>query len=373
MPVPTIESVFPSDNSLGVVIGTQVFVIFSDEIDISSIPGSFVVEALIPSIWTGPDMVLLDRPDTEETENILESPSFKGIVQGVYTTEYLDSGGTTVSGPDTSGLGSGNTTFKHKVIFTPNHLLSPSTQYRVYLGGDEDLSDNVNIGVSSRTVFDAAKGLNTGDGDLVPSGGYRGTVDDRFVFEITNSGSFGVAQYEWYRESESFVIRTGYVSKSSLTLNGGEGLVVNWSGLSATPFVLGDTFSVQVRSPVYMEESFTWVFTTGSGNIIGLPSGTSTSPLGDIGVAVPAALEVVSVSPDIRESGVSLDTNVIAITFNKAIYADSVTDLDFDIVALSVNGDSSISSLGRISKILRVNDKTIYAILQSPNTPIRTS
>jgi len=363
MPI-TVESVFPSDGSVGVVIGAQITVIFSVEVDITTLPGNFIVEGPDTDRITGPDMGLWDRPETLVTENILESPNFMGIVQGTYSTQLLDSVGNVVSVVDTSGASGGDTVYKHKVTFAPSHIMSPTTDYTVYLTGDEDVTDSFNSGIATRTVFDPVKGANLGSGDIEPAGGYTGS-DDIFRFRITTGGTFGIAEYEWWRDSDTLTVRTGIVSQQQLNLNSGEGLAISWSGTEATPFVVGDTFSVQVREPIYMDDLYSWTFTTGSGAIQSLPSSTSTSPIGTVGAALDLGLQVVSVEPDIRATNVALDTRVIKITFNKDVDPTTVTDGSIHIEALPVNGNTTIPSNGDIMKILRIDENVVYAILQS--------
>lgn len=366
---PVIESVFPSSGATGVVVGAPVWVIFDVEVDESTIPGNFMVEGPDQDTWTGPDMALWDRPDTIETEFIPDSPDFKGIVQGVFTFEYLDTNSQTVSGvSSTSGVGSAGSIYKQKVTFTPTNILSPTTPYTVYISGDEDATDEINVGISTRTVFDSSKGLNSGDGDIVGIGGYTGDVDDVLRFEITTAGSFGAAEYEWYRDSESLFVRTGTVSAQRFTLPGSDGVCVEWEGTSTTPFQVGDTFSIVLRPPVYMDTSSYWSFTTGSGNITAVGTDTSTSPIGTIGSVIDAGLEIISLTPDIREN-VLTSTNVITIEFNKDIDASTVTDSTIEIWSLPVNGDPSIGSERRLMKILRVEDNKIYAILQTGEDP----
>jgi len=368
MPTPAVDTIYPSDRATGVIIGTPIIVIFDDEIDVTTLPGGFMIEGPDTDRWTGPDMALYDLPDTDETENILDSPNFKGIVQGTFSYELLDQDGVSVSALDYSGLGSGDTSYKHKITFTPTHILSPLTAYTVYLSGDEDLTDSINTGISTRTVFSPQAGTNIGDGMLVASGGYTDTVDDVFRFTITSTGNFGIAEYSWYRDSASHIVRTGTVSKLSLVLLGGDDLEISWTGLDSAPFVIGDTFTLQVRTPVYMESSYSWTFTTGSGSITSLPTSASTSPIGISG-SISEPLQIISIVPDTRDTNVSTGTRVIKITFNKPVDEDTVTDKSIIINALPVNGDSSIAASGYISKIIRVESNVVYLIMQSGDNP----
>lgn len=369
MTSPVIQSVYPADNQDGIIVGTPIWIIFDREIDINTLSANFLVEGPDTDRWTGPDLGLYDLPDTPATEHILDSPNFRGIVQGTFSAELLDEDNNTVSTLDTSGLGSGLTTYKHKITFTPTNILSPLTDYIVYITGDENSSDGINTGIATRTVFDPVKGSNVGEGDLVPTGGYKGTVDDVFHFEITTTGGIGTAKYEWYKESQPSVIRTGTCSTRSVTLAGSNGISIVWSAESSTDFQVGDTFSFQVRKPYYLTSSYSWTFTTGSGNITTLPLSTSTSPIGGLGVSASVPLQVVGVSPSVRETNVELDSQVIKIEFNKDLDSTTISDLLVKVESLPVNGDMSIAHYGEMNKILRVEDNFLYIILQSGEDP----
>ena len=364
MPGPSVESVSPANNSIGNVLGIYIDVVFDREVDETSLAGNFIVEGPDTDRVTGPDMILWDRQDTEATENILDSPAFQGIVQGTFSLELLDEDNVSVSTLDTVGGSGGETLYKHRVRFTPNTILSPITKYTVYVSGDEDSTDGINHGICTRTVFSPSKGLNSGNGDIVVSGGYTGTRDDIFRFRITKTGSYGVAEYEWYKDSDELTVRTGIVSRHSKILTAGDGVSIYFTGEETTPFIINDTFSVVVRPPIYMTSTYSWSFTTGSGNIISPPNTSSYSPVG-LGTDLSTSLQVISVSPDIRNTNTDLHTKVIKICFNKNINAETVTDRSVKIESFSVNGDESIPYLGEISKILTVKDNCIYAVLQS--------
>ena len=173
MAAPTIESVNPGDGQTGVVLGTPITVIFDREIDPTTVARAFLVEANDSDRWTGPDMIMWDRALTPEPDFYLDSPGFKGILEGTFTFEKLTNAGVSTSSetydPSTSA-------FKTKVVFTPTKILAPGVQFRVYVAGDENSSDDVRIGIASRTVGDRELGTVLGDGDASFEGGYTGTL-----------------------------------------------------------------------------------------------------------------------------------------------------------------------------------------------------
>ena len=117
MAVPTIESVFPANLASGVVLGTPIEVVFSTEIDTTTVARAFLIDGPDSDRWTGPDMIVWDRDVTPDVADYyLDSPGYQGIVQGTFTYEKLNAGGDSVSSPTYSP---GSTAFKTKVIFTP--------------------------------------------------------------------------------------------------------------------------------------------------------------------------------------------------------------------------------------------------------------
>jgi hypothetical protein len=164
-----IESVFPSSGASGVPVGVPIFVIFDEEIDPTTVGRAFLIEGPDTDRWTGPDLQLFDRPVTPEPEYFLDSPDYKGIVQGTFSITKLDTDGNTVT--DATYSYGGAAAFKNKVTFTPTDVLSPSTEYTVVVSGDELDTDDIKVGLATRTVYDTQLGANTGDGEVVFSGG----------------------------------------------------------------------------------------------------------------------------------------------------------------------------------------------------------
>ena len=352
MAAPTVESVNPANTQTGVVLGSPVTIIFDSEIDTSTVGRAFILEGADSDRWTGPDMILFDRPTTAVPDYYLDSPGYKGIVQGTFEYTKLDALGASVSSPTYDPSAS---TFKTKLVFTPDNVLAPGVEYRVYVAGDESSVDDIRIGIASRTVGDAELGANLGAGLAVFSGGFTGTSANQYVVQIVVAGAAGVAKYNWWRTSNPLLIRTGTVSENEVLL--GEGVYLSFTG---SDFQVGDQHSCRVDVPEYMTTTSTFTFTTGTGNITTVPTTTSTSIIGDVGVPVAATVFAVSESsPADLATNVSRARRTFTITFTNTL-ASSITEeqVIVDILpALGVYNGSVAQE--NVPKILSVSGNTL--------------
>jgi hypothetical protein len=351
--MPSIESVFPSADSAGVPVGAPIWVIFDEEIDPTTIARAFIVTGPDTDRWTGPDLQLFDRPATPDPEYFLDSPDYTGIVQGTFEVVKLD-GADQETDDETYGYGV-PASYRSKVIFTPDDVLSATTEYTVIVSGDELDTDDVKVGIASRTVYDVQLGTNTGSGTVTLSGGYDGVIDDEYVIEITTPGDIGTAEYRWYRTSDPLTVRTGTTSSNSQLLDDNVYIVCGGSD-----FDTGDTFRVAVRPPAYMSGSSTWSFTTGSGAIQEVPASTSTSVLGDVGaISVDTTpFKVTETDPEHLASQVPLNTNEMTIDFTDSLDADTVTQESVKVYLHPVRGGftgNPVEDIGEIPKILEVS------------------
>lgn len=352
MAIPTIESVFPANLQAGVVLGVPIEVVFDTEIDPTTVARAFILDGPDSDRWTGPDMVLWDRDVTPDVADYyLNSPGYQGIVQGTFTYEKLTTLDALTASPTYSP---GVSAFKTKVIFTPTTVLGASTTYTVHVAGDESSVDTVRVGVASRTVGDTELGSNLGAGTAVFRGGYTGTTSNQYVVQIAVAGAPGTGQYSWWRTSNPLDIRTGTVSGQEVHLTAG--VYLSFVG---TDFRVGDTFTANVSAPQYMVNSSTWTFTTGSGSITTVPSSTSTSVLGDVGVPVaPTVFGVASSNPISGAIEVDPTTRTFTITFTKNL--GTVTPDQVVVNLLPVLGAyfGNAAQLN-VPKILSVNGKVL--------------
>lgn len=352
--MPTIENVFPSASAEGVVVGAPIFVIFDEEIDPTTVARAFLVEGPDTDRWTGAALQLFDRPATPEPEFFLDSPDYQGIVQGTFEIQKLDPSGNVIT--DATYSYGGSPAFRSKVIFTPDDVLSALTEYIVIVSGDELDTDDIKVGIGSRTVFDTQLGSNTGDGEATFTGGYTGTLADEIVVEIVIAGDIGTATYRWYKTSDVLTIRTGITSANEVLLD--DGVFLNFAG---TGFDSGDEFRVNLRPAQYMSGSSTWTFKTGSGSIQTVPSSTSTSVLGDVGASSvdTTPFEVVETNPPHLASQVPLYKNEIIVDFTDPVDPATITQDSVTVEVHPVRGPytgNSTEDIGEVPKVLELSN-----------------
>jgi hypothetical protein len=344
--------VYPASDAVGVVIGDQVKVTFDMEMDEDSInTGTFVVSGVSNDFIFGPDYNPLDEPGVDE-EDILSSPGTSTYVRGVITFKRVDENGYEVTTRDTTGDG---TLYRTQAIFTPSVPLQPNITYTVLLAGDESSTDDVDVGVSARTVFDTVNFSVAGTGRLTFGGGYTGAgiYRDTYVVEVIKAGAPGTAEYVWYKESAPASPGYGVTSVGRRTLSDGVYITADPDG----SFRVGDTFKVVVTSPERLEDNYRWSFTTGSGAITDPP--TSESQLSTV-VAASEPLEIVSIEPSHRSTDLDPDYfTEIVVTFNKNIDASTITSSTITLWSEPVNGDPQFTASGVLAKVLSVSGKTL--------------
>jgi len=357
---PVIDEVYPVNGAIGIVLSDTIQVTFDQEIDPNTV--SIIVEGPDTDRWSGPDQSFYDDPTDSTRKDILVSPGYHGLLSGTYTYEYLDEEGTVVSEAyDYTGAG---TTYKSKVTFTPTVPFGPNTEYTIYVLGDEESTDNLSTGVSSRTVFDTVKGANLGNGDATFTGGYTGNVNDKYYIEILDDGDTGTARFKWYKQTDPLTERVLTTKQTSQLLD--NGVYVRFTDAT---FVDGDTFNVVTHPPVRMELTQKWAFTTGSGNFETVADDDSiSSPALPIGTeSTVSVLSIVSTTPEHRKSNITTSSiGTITIKLSASIDSSTVTDDTVTVWTEPVNGDyegTTITHDGALTKTLSVDGDTITITL----------
>jgi hypothetical protein len=345
-----VDLIHPTASGIGIITTDQIWVVFDRELDEDSITGgNFFITGPDQDTWSGPDLQLfLDRESVGGEIEILQSPDFAGIVQGDITFERIATDSlTTVSGIDTVGSGF---IYRTKAIFTPTRRLQVNTEYDVYLSGDEDDTDLLQTGISSRTVFDtSASGANTGTGGVDFSGGYIGlAAEDTYRLAITTGGDVGTAKFTFVRDTDPVSVFGPFKTKES-------GVLLS-DGVTATfdegSYVAGDQWSVIVKERDIFANNLYWTFKTGSGSITTIPDTTATSVIGDPAPETEApsatavsAFSVSSTSPADEATNLTLPTSTydITVTFNNSIDATTVVSgVDISVLAESVTGEVGV-------------------------------
>lgn len=354
-----LDSIHPASDSVAAILSDKIFVIFDREIDEFSVnDGNFFVEGPDTDTFFGPDAGLnLPNVSDSGSDDALASPGYRGIVKGSISFEKIQNLTSDIySGFDTSGSGS---LWRTKAIFTPTNALQKLTSYRVYLSGDEDISDGIATGIRARSVFDVVKGSNIGTGDVSFVGTFEGpATQDTFNVRITTAGAASEAWFTWWRGSDPSLIfgpiRTEQIQNTILE----DGISVDWG---AGNFALNDTFAVTVRKPVLFTGNTFWSFTTGSGSITAVPVDTSTSIIGDIASTLTptTTLVVSSITPENKATNLPVTTNRIVLQFNSTIDPSTVTSESIQIMGLPVNGDENLFSPKQLYKDITISGSRI--------------
>lgn len=353
---PTIISVYPANQSKGIVIGDKITVLFDQEIDEESInSGSLVLIGPTKDFIFGRDFTPLDEPGIED-EQILNSPYTGAYVEGTFSFRRISiSGLEEVDIEDTDGDGD---LYRTEVIFTPSQPLHTGVSYTVLLAGDETPTDDYDVGIRTRSVFDTIE-TKTGTGSIEFKGGFEGSTNKTYVIEITSEGITGEAEYIWWDTSDPLSTFPGITTTGRRQITQGVWVVCDPDGT----FNVGDTFSVNCVPAIVLENNYSWTFETGSGSIITPPSTSSASGIEDIStegsISTGNTFGIVSTSPSSREYSIDIDRQDIIITFNEALDEDTIITDNFIVIADPVNGDEEIPHLGNLSFTLSTSTNVV--------------
>lgn len=354
--IPSIVSVYPANQAKGIVIGDKITVLFDQAIDEESInSGSLVLVGPTKDFIFGRDFTPLDKPGIED-EQILNSPYTGAYVEGTFSFKRISiSGLEEVDIEDTEGNGN---LYRTEVIFTPSQPLRTGVTYTVLLAGDETPTDDYDVGIRTRTVFDTIE-TKTGTGSIEFRGGFEGETEKSYVIEITSGGVTGEAEYIWWDTSDPLSTFPGITTTGRRQINQGVWVVCDPDGT----FNVGDTFSVNCVPPIVLENNYSWSFETGSGSIITPPSTSSTSGIENIStegsVSVGGTFGIISTLPSAREYSIDTTRQDIIITFNEALDEDTIIADNFIVIADPVNGEESIPHGGNLSFSLSVSGSVV--------------
>lgn len=326
-----VDLVYPTVSGVGIPVDAQVWILFDRAMDETSIAaGCFFVTGPDFDTWIGPTLGVYNeaRSGGSGSDDVLESPGFEGIVQGTYSFERvsLTNPPTTVDTEDVVGSGH---LYRTKAIFTPTQRLQANTEYKFHLSGEDDLTDT-GVGVSARTVFDTSpvSGINVGGNAVEFTGGYIGSYPDRFEVKVTQSGNVGDARFQFTRDSEPGIVNGPFRTKRSGVLLAD---CVTVSFPDDGFYYYGDRWYVNVKPREVFAGNVLYPFKTGSGSIVGLPTTTATTIVGDIpapetvAAVAGATLSVSSTTPVDLATNLAIDPGEYDIVANFSSTLDAAT------------------------------------------------
>lgn len=343
-----VDLIHPSSNAVAVLVGDQVWVLFDQEIDESSVKeGNFFVTGPETDTWSGPDLTKWDIG--HDGEDVLNSPGLTGIVPGTFTFERLNPGDLNAfTGVDVTGDG---TLYRTKAVFTPTRAFTPDTKFTIYLIGDEDDADTLKTGVKPQSVFDTEHS-GTGSDDLKFTGTYADpAATDVVNVRILTSGEVHTATFEYWFDSAPLNIVGPVVSEARVFLN--KGVFVEFK---TGTFDANDEFTAVLIEQEPFIGTFNWDFETGSGSIQTIPTTTSTSVIGNL-VPVTTAIagfKITDIDPEDRATNLALTTKQIVLEFSNNIDPTTVTSERVRVMGFPVNGDPNVLQEREIYKDITV-------------------
>jgi hypothetical protein len=362
-----VDLVHPTVSGISVLTNDTVWVLFDREIDETTLTGSFFISGPDQDSYGGPANAIWKNYESLGSEGeVLQSPGYGGIVTGTITTQRIQNANLNAyTGKDYTGNGA---LYRTKAIFTPTKQLVPSTEYQVYVSGDEDLTDSIDTGIKTRTVFDTVQGTNLGTGVATFTGGYTGSATDAYYAKITTSGLIGTAKFEWWKDSDVATVFGPYKAKiGGVVLADG----VTLSFTDGT-YVLDDSYNVVVKHPTAFGGNLTWPFETGSGSIQTVPTTASTTltgaPTTTTSTSTSSTFAVSSTVPADLYTNMTLPTADydVVITFNGTVDAATVLASRVTVETEAVNGDdANITHSGVLAKTLTVGTNTLTITIPS--------
>lgn len=363
MSSPIIQQVFPSNEATSVPVGAQIAITLDRSVDLKSAKDNIVIY--------GPDFDMLSGPETAtwlhegdiNNPMFLRSPGFKGVVDYEISGMYVDpESGEEIELTDVidesveeySGA-------YYKLILTPKDLLAEKTEFKVFIVGENE--DNLKKGITRRTVYEVdSSSASSEEGEVFLYGGYSGSKDDTLNIEITSSGNIGLAEYKYWFESagKDSAIKGRLTSRRFRKLK--RGTQIRFSGSN---FVKGDVYTFKVYKKEFLEDSYTFSFTTSSSFIEDVPDTMSTSPIGTKVVlsGTAGSLTLVDMDPEDGGTNLSFSDNTIVLSFDNTIDSDTVTDDTVTVYAYPVSGiysgNNSLQEPKLLRKKLTVSDNKI--------------
>jgi len=142
----------PANGNVGVPLASTITVTFDRLMDTDRLKEDIFTEGPDTDQWIGPGLLELKDPanvSQGDLDDFLKSPGYRGIVQGSFTFQVVDSNGIEV--PES------NAEARTKAIFTPTQSLYPLVAYTVHIQETLDATQVLWAGYASFT-FESGSG-----------------------------------------------------------------------------------------------------------------------------------------------------------------------------------------------------------------------
>jgi len=154
-----IDDYFPANGDVGVPLQTTVSILFSEEMDETSLAEDFFVEGPDSDSYQGPGLLDKIHPDNisqGELNDFLQSPGYAGIVEGDFSFLKID--------PTDANLEVSGSPYRTKLVFTPSKPLAALYDYKAII---TDTLTTSGVTYSGHLVFE----FQTGSGSIeeIPS------------------------------------------------------------------------------------------------------------------------------------------------------------------------------------------------------------
>lgn len=358
-----VVSVFPSDGAEGVPLVANINILFDREMDEESIiNGGIFVEGADTDELIVSEFPQIIAPGDEL--NVFESPAYAGLMAGTFSFKRISPTSVTeVTTLDTTGNGE---LYRTRATFTSTFPFKKATDYRIYIVGDPNVSDDDMFGIRSRSVFDpVADGSNTGTGSLIAGGTYSDTVQDVINIQFTSGGIIGTARFEWWKNSEPLNISDPIIATYN-KINLTDGI---WISFSDGTYTENDLFTVVLQPSETFSDTLVAEFSTGNGSIAAVPTTSSTSVTGGqlSPLSTGTAFTIIKTTP--TDFGTNLKPELaktIIIEFSSDIDSSTITDSTVTVVAEPVSDHPAagiLSPNGPIAKTLTVSGTKLIITL----------
>jgi len=130
-----IDDTFPGSGDVGVPLQSAITVLFDRAMDHTELQLDFFIEGPDTDQFIGPGLLELTSPaniSQGDLDNFLRSPGYAGLVQGVFTFKYISLTDVNVE------VDPNVTSYRSKLVFTPDQPLHPSLIYTVNIAETKD-------------------------------------------------------------------------------------------------------------------------------------------------------------------------------------------------------------------------------------------